>query len=280
MFPTITLFGIIPLSLYMVFNVLGIVAGSITMLILTIHFAKERYPKLKSKNYKSQRTKYCLSTIIIFSISYLSTSFGANYVGTLKFRGMDMKSIAFVGGLLVFIPLFMFLAYNLPQNGDVLSQLERAMPSMAIMQVFTRIGCLASGCCFGVPFEHGLKFPPTAPGIAKYGLDARLFPTQPMESIIMLICFIVMIIMIKQGKKTLHIFPIIFGIEGFINQVFTGDNRGNLYFTYIDVQQIAYIILLLIGIAFYFYRKKHEVPSNDNKKDSNIKKKNKVNHAY
>lgn len=255
MLPTIQLFGK-TLSLYVVFNAISVFVGLIVMVIVTVHYSKIVHPEKKGLATKAPRVKYIISTMISFLVSYMFLYLGTSLIGKIKFKDMNMEGVAFIGGVLLFIPVFILFAYHLPNNGDTLSQLERTFPSLAIMQCFNRLACTAGGCCFGVPFSLGLTYQRDTPAVLKYGLQTRLFPTAPFESFVMLIAFLVIIVMMKRKKDTLHLFPIFFGGVGLINQFLMGDLRGIMVLKIFDVQQIGYMILIALGLFFYFYRQR------------------------
>jgi phosphatidylglycerol:prolipoprotein diacylglycerol transferase len=241
--------------MYVAFNALSVFVGLIVMVIVTVHFSKVLHPAKKNLAYKAPRVKYIVSTMISFLVAYVFLYMGTQLIGKIKFKDMNMEGVAFIGGVLLFIPVFVLFAYHLPNNGDTLSQLERTFPSLAIMQCFNRLACTCAGCCFGVPFKLGLTYQRNTPAVLKYGLQTRLFPTAPFESFVMLIAFIVIIIfMMKKKKDTLHLFPIFFGGVGLVNQFLMGDLRGIMIWKIFDVQQMGYMILIALGLFFYFYR--------------------------
>lgn len=257
MLPTIVLFGK-TISMYVAFNGLSVLFGLIIMVIGTIHYSKIVHPEKKSTNYKRGRRGYFFSTMLAFIISYGFLYLGTSLIGKIKFTGMNLEGVAFIGGVLLFIPIFILIAYHLPQNGDTLSQLERTFPSLAFMQGMNRLACTFAGCCFGIPFKLGLNYHQRGtPAWNKYGIATRLFPTAPFEAIVMFVCFVLILIYMNKRKDSLHLFPIFFGSVGLINQFMMGDLRGIMILKIFDVQQIGYIILIGIGVFFYFYRKSH-----------------------
>lgn len=246
---------------YTVFNGLGMLAAFITMIIFTFKRNKRLYIDTKGQNLKKERRKSFLQAMLCFAVSYGALYLGTTLLGKIKFPSGQSTTMVFVGGVLLFIPVFSFMAYHCPRNGDVLSQLENVLPVLALTHVFNRLACLSSGCCHGITFKLGIVFPPEAPSSELFGEGTRVFPTQPLESVMMLACFILILVMMKKGKRTLYVFPLFFGITGFINEFFIDVNcasKGRMLLTYFDVPQIAYLILIAVGVLFYFLVRRKE----------------------
>ncbi|OGP51921.1 MAG: prolipoprotein diacylglyceryl transferase [Deltaproteobacteria bacterium RBG_13_43_22] len=136
--------------------------------------------------------------------------------------------LVFYGGLILsFLTGFWFIRkQKLPfwETADLLA------PSIAIGQVFGRLGCFAAGCCFGqetnriwgVTFTHPDSLAPT--GIA-------LHPTQLYESLIALIIFFILWFLKDRpgfSGRILLYYLFLYGLGRWALEFFRGDNRGSL----------------------------------------------------
>jgi len=167
---------------------------------------------------------------------------GTSYVSTIF--GVETNAKSFVGGVLVFIPVFLILAAFFPRNGRPTRQLEVIMPVLPLNLAVIRVGCLLRGCCFGIPFKHGLIYPEHS--VASMLFDGQpLFPTQPLETAIMLTCCVLMLVLHFKGKRTLPIFPLVFGTTGLMLTFVTAWDAGTIRF-----YRIAFSLMFLIGIIF------------------------------
>ena len=188
-----------------------------------------------------------------FALCY-AVAYAALVVGTGKIGGLisiDRGGNVFVGGVLTFIPVFLVLAMFFPQNGRPTEQLELVLPSLALNHCVSRIACLFNGCCFGVPFEPGLTYPDYS--TASMMFDSQpLFPTQPVESTVMLLCFITILVLQAKGKRTLPVFPLVFSATGFLLTFVTGGlvDGDKTYFGLraMQLHQIAYVLAFFVGI--------------------------------
>ncbi len=135
-------------------------------------------------------------------------------------------------------------------------------PSIAIGQVFGRLGCFAAGCCFGQPtarfwgitFSHPDSLAPT--GIA-------LHPTQLYESLTALIIFLILWFLRNKQKVSGRLFLyylFLYGLGRWILEFFRGDNRGTLFGgSWSDTQYIS-ILLVLFSIIIGCYLNNKKIP--------------------
>lgn len=242
-------------AFYALFNILGVIAAIVVMIVMTRKRSKRLYIDKKGQVISFLTTSVC------FAVAYFSLFYGSKILGQIKFSGNSPNAVVFVGGVLVFIPVFMLLARFFPRNGDVLSQLENVLPAIAISHVFNRLGCTFNGCCHGIPFKLGILFPSGSPASNMYGEGIRVFPAQPLEGLLVLVCVILILVMMKKGKHTVYMFPLIFGIGGFLNEFFISGNKGIAVLKYFDVPQVAYLLLAAMGVLFYFWVKKEKTES-------------------
>jgi phosphatidylglycerol:prolipoprotein diacylglycerol transferase len=88
-----------------------------------------------------------------------------------------MSGSGVFGAILLSVPTA--LLYLHEKNESVWQVLDVAAPSWAVMEGFGRMGCFASGCCFGKPTESaiGLAFPANSPAGSGFP-GMHVLPTQ------------------------------------------------------------------------------------------------------
>jgi len=162
--------------------------------------------------------------------------------------------VAFASGVLLVIPAFLLLARLFPGNGRPTAQLELVMPAMALNHVFNRMACFMSGCCFGVPSRFGVVYPNASMASLVYGPGTRVFPNQLLEFISMLLCFLLILFLRFRGKRTLPIFPLVFGAVGFLLGFGMNHSAERLkpIFGFTYPTPFTHLLVFFIGLVFLF----------------------------
>ena len=268
MFPL--LFGVIPM--YNAVNMFGIflsVLCAIVMILAEWRRRRKAEPPRTSylRNYnpfrylkKDMRRKFNpVFYILTYGIAYgslaMGTSIAAQVTNITLVAGQLTDfggSVAFASGVLLFIPAFLLISKLFPGNGKPTEQLEFVMPSLALNHVFNRLGCLLGGCCFGMPCHFGLVYPESALANNYYDKGTRLFPNLPLESLSMLILFIVLLVLHRKGKRTLPIFPLVFGAVGFLLGFVTSHVYEPLkpFFGFLYPTALLHLLVFFIGVVF------------------------------
>jgi phosphatidylglycerol:prolipoprotein diacylglycerol transferase len=135
-------------------------------------------------------------------------------------------------------------------------------PSIALGLVFTRVGCLLSGCCYGKPTSEpwGLVFPPDSPAGAasalvasQRGLDhVALHPTQAYASLAGLVIFA--ILMLTEGRhprrgSTFGKLLVLYGIGRFTIDFFRFYEDNARVFMGLTFNQVISVGLVVIGLV-------------------------------
>ena len=263
------LFG---MSAYAVANVLGGVSASLFAIIVVFREWRRRrkedpLPRSVLRNYnifrylkKDMRRKFNpITYLLCFTIAYLLLLQGVNAAGVL-FNVTKVGSqtvvfpggVAYASGVLVFIPVFLLLAKFFPGNGRPTEQLELVMPAMALAHVWNRLACFLGGCCFGVPSHFGVIYPDTAAASQVYGAGTRIFPNQLLESAVMLLCFVLIMVLRSRGKRTLPIFPLVFGATGFLLGFVMDHSFEYLkpMFGFVHTTPFTHLLVFFVGVFF------------------------------
>lgn len=189
-------------------------------------------------------------------VAILLLQWGGQNLNALLEKGI-LSSVANIGGLVLYMPVFLFCAYSFDKNGSPLYQLELAMPPLTLLQSLVRFACLCAGCCHGKPFAFGMVFPAGTTAATLYGEGTPVFPTQLAESFMMFICLAIILALRKKGKHYIHVFPMMFGVTGFVLEFFMGGLRfGRRLFGTFTMLQLLYFIFFVLGVIFYFTTRK------------------------
>jgi len=145
-------------------------------------------------------------------------------------------------------------------NQSFLTVADVIAPSMALGLVFTRVGCLLSGCCFGKPTDGplGLVFPPDSPAgsaaaalAAERGLDhVALHPTQVYSSFKGLVIFLVLMAAqrhITRRGTLFGLFLVLYGIGRFTIDFFRFYEPNARILAGLTFNQVISVVLILIG---------------------------------
>jgi phosphatidylglycerol:prolipoprotein diacylglycerol transferase len=167
--------------------------------------------------------------------------------------------LVFYGGLILsfLTGLWIIRRQKLPfrETADLMA------PSIAIGQVFGRLGCFAAGCCFGQPTNRfwGVIFK-QPDSLAPTGIP--LHPTQLYEALLALVIFIILWLFKERQKVPGSLFLyylFLYGLGRWILEFFRGDYRGTLLGgTWSDTQVISFFLVFFsIVMACYLNSKKN-----------------------
>lgn len=168
----------------------------------------------------------------------------------------------FIGGVITFT--FLCRRYGIP----MLQALDIATPSLAIAHFFGRLGCFASGCCFGKPLDknHFLAVIFTHPkSIAPTGV--HLHPAQLYDAANALLLFFVLSLLYHRKKfhgQVIFVYGMLYAVGRSIVEVFRGDKvRGFVIQDILSTSQFISILIFIISAVLYFkFRKRTLVAKN------------------
>ncbi len=155
---------------------------------------------------------------------------------------------------------------------DFLAVADIVAPSIALGLVFTRVGCLLSGCCFGKPTDHawGMVFPADSPAGAAAALVASrtgleslaLHPTQVYSSLKGLVIFLALIVAepkLRTRGATFGLFLILYGIGRFTIDFFRFYEENARVLMGLTFNQVISIGLVAIGLFLLLRRERAAV---------------------
>jgi len=236
---------------YDILNTLGIVFAFVYFVIVLTWQIKDRTKDLKEDAAKRERRELIKGFSVCYPVAIAGLFVGPRILGRLMFPDRT-GAVAYVGGVILAIMAFWVTSLFLPKIGNPFDQMNYIGPAFALHQTFNRLACSVGICCHGIPWRYGMIYPDIARACEKYGIGTQVFPAPQLEAGLMFVIFIVLLIMLRKKKHSEHIFPIYFGIVGYLLEFMVGDDRGVNLFGLFNLMQVAYLALIVIGIFFYF----------------------------
>jgi phosphatidylglycerol:prolipoprotein diacylglycerol transferase len=189
------------------------------------------------------------------------------YSNPLEIFALWQGGATFYGGfLLALAASYWWVQKN---NLNFLTVADIISPGIALGLVFTRVGCLMSGCCFGKPTDHawGLVFPPDSPAgsaaaltAARLGLDhVALHPTQAYSSFKGLIIFVGLLALqpvLRKRGSTFGMFLVLYGIGRFTIDFFRFYEENARVLMGLSFNQVISVGLILIGLVLLLRRER------------------------
>lgn len=194
------------------------------------------------------------------------------YSNPLEIFALWQGGATFYGGFI----LAMAASYWWVQKNrlNFLTVADIVAPSIGLGLVFTRVGCLLSGCCFGQPTEQawGIVFPPDSPAgsaaalvAARTGLDqVALHPTQAYSSIKGLVIFVTLMALqpvLRKRGSTFGLLLILYGIGRFTIDFFRFYEENARVLMGLSFNQVISVALIAIGLVLMLRRERVAAPA-------------------
>ncbi len=184
----------------------------------------------------------------------------------IPFVDIIKNGFVFYGGLIGgIIGLFVYAkSFGLP----LLPYLNLYTAGTALGHAFGRIGCLFSGCCYGVETSGAFfivyrkAIDPNTP------LDTPLLPVQLIESMCLIVIFFICEALFygkKTGRYSVYSYLILYPVTRFILEFFRGDLLRGFYAGFSTSQYIS-VGLFLLGLLSFALQLHKEKFGSGNKK--------------
>jgi phosphatidylglycerol:prolipoprotein diacylglycerol transferase len=255
MFPTLFRWGGFSLQDYGLFIAVGFLLG------IGLALKEARRKGLPGERILDLSLVIIISAIIGSRLLYVIINYPQYLKEPLSIFKIWEGGLVFFGGLIL---AFMVGGWYIKKTGlPFWETADLLAPSLAMGQVFGRLGCLAAGCCYGRPtqvpwavtFSHPECLAPT--GIA-------LHPTQLYESLIAMGLFFLLILMRRKkifAGQLIVAYLFFSGWARWLVEFFRGDYRGNLLGGgWSDTQYLSGLIILLsLGLGLYLLKRKEKL---------------------
>lgn len=127
-------------------------------------------------------------------------------------------------------------------------------PAIPLFHAFGRIGCLMSGCCYGIVSDWGIMY--HSDFLDPSVNDVTRIPIQPIESCLNLLIMLILLLLDRKRLKKgslLAVYFILYAVVRFSDEFFRGDDiRG--YWLFLTTSQWISIVLLTVGIIMLLRR--------------------------
>ncbi len=166
--------------------------------------------------------------------------------------------LVFYGGLIgaMLMSLYTIRRHRL----SFLKVADLFMPGVALGHAIGRLGCFASGCCYGRETTGFLSvvFPPNRYSLAPAGVS--LYPSQLFESLAAFLIFILLtLVRRKKGfdGQIFLVYLVLYSVSRSILETFRGDSvRGFIIPHWLSTSQFVSIALIVVAGAIYYHRRR------------------------
>lgn len=168
--------------------------------------------------------------------------------------GYGASGLVFYGGLLgayagVLIFCRMYRLYSYPE-------FNHFTVIVPLFHAFGRIGCAFNGCCYGIEYHGPLAIVYTSahinPGISDDIADFSRFPVQPLESLIEILIFIMLLILYVRNRdkySLTSIYLLIYSVIRFSDEFLRGDAARKIWGPFSTSQWISLVIFVSVMIC-------------------------------
>lgn len=283
MFPYLNIFGV-KLASYGVIALLGIViAGFVVTLLI-----------LRDKKLQSRRPLSCETALMATPFAMIGFLVGSHFLYALtnieefiylfkhydlimhgmtfaervkewlSFLGTNAGGMVFYGGL--FGALWGAIIYLRHERTkpDWRAYLDVAAPGIPLFHAFGRVGCFASGCCYGIKCEHfGFTYTDAVIGSAN---GVRRFPVQLLESAGDLVIFAVLLILYLRLREKwdsgafIRLYFLLYALLRFSDEFLRGDKYRGIWLGLSTSQWISLAVLIGVAVSFIVSAVKKKSP--------------------
>ncbi len=172
---------------------------------------------------------------------------GAQLLDSLYYASSGM---VFYGGLLCAL-LFMYIYIRVRKLPGRL-YLNNMVLAFPVFHCLGRVGCSLTGCCYGIEYHGFCALHYTAshitPGLNDDIADFARFPVQPMEALLELLIFVVLLILfLKKGDRfaVTPAYLLMYSVVRFFDEFLRGDFLRGIWGPFSTSQWISLIIFIV-----------------------------------
>ena len=199
------------------------------------------------KHYNLQPKKSLIFTIVSYLLIYLWAYILAWVVNGFKWGHHNAIRVY------IWFPLVLFLLGK-KFRIDFRTACEYMAPSTCIVYGIARLGCIFTGCCYGIPASWGMY---------SYSALEKCFPVQLCEGLTSLLIAVIVILLAKKKKyePTGKLYPfmlVIYGATRFVWELFSAKPRVLFGITELGIWAF---LTTLVGVVWLIIFKKRHVRS-------------------
>lgn len=175
------------------------------------------------------------------------------------------SGMVFYGGLLCAL-LFMFI-YIRVRKLPARLYLNNTVIAFPLFHCLGRVGCSFTGCCYGIEYHGSLAIHYSAahinPGISDHVADFPRFPVQPLEAVLELLIFTVLLILfLKMGDRlaVTPVYLISYAVVRFLDEFLRGDEIRGFLGPFSTSQWISIAVFVITVIYLIASRRKRALP--------------------
>lgn len=136
-----------------------------------------------------------------------------------------------------------------------------AVVSIPLFHTWGRLGCFLSGCCYGIPWEHGFTYAHSAVDSANF---VPRFPVQLVEAGLNLGLFLLLYSLLRKNRlrgHLLHLYLLIYPTYRFLLEFLRGDDYRGFLFGLSTSQIISLILFIISAVSWTLEARKGTHPS-------------------
>ncbi len=199
---------------------------------------------------ESEAGLYALQSLIVAMAAGLPAAIFADSLFKWWETGeFAIRGTTFYGGLVFGCLLWSVLLFiGRRRIGAVSQWFDTLAPAIPAGHAIGRVGCFLGGCCYGSPTDLsiGVVFPKGSLPYEAYG-TTPLHPTQLYEAAFLLILFVVLVTMPREGAFARYL--VLYGMGRFFIEFLRADDRGTVPLLPFSPAQALSLLLILIGTA-------------------------------
>ncbi len=176
-------------------------------------------------------------------------------IGTLARMGLSLLQAGgvFYGGMIAgtMVGIWYLRRYGLP----IWKIADIAAPAAALAHAVGRLGCVAAGCCYGIPTDlpWGITFTNSYSGtLVGVPLNIPLHPTQLYSTLGNLLLFAGLYWFHRRRKfdgQVFWLYALSYGAFRFVLEFWRGDPRGSIFGDMLSTSQFVALIMITVALG-------------------------------
>lgn len=249
--PYYRIFGRV-LPAYGIWMCLGVGAAAGVALLLCRRNKIERFDVVGSAVYTM------IGALLGAKLLFIAVSLPQIMAQPTPWKAMLMGGFVFYGGLILGTAALWLYCRQFRLSFSAMAALYATV--LPLGHAFGRVGCFFGGCCYGIPFAHGIVYTASAGGHTPLGVP--LLPIQLIEAAGLLLIFSVNLIVYLRTKegtiRTVWVYFLSYAPLRFVLEFFRGDAERGLYWGLSCAQWIS-LLFLFCAFGYWVWKRRKRV---------------------